>query len=332
LFIDDAQAVLDEAPFDLAVTDVEYGVEGDGSTRSVTIGRIRVEGQFEENGESVPFSAEFADGCIVGESEGESFETCAIKGDGDDLTEFLGTIDGLDEFRAEFESILDDYDQPGITVDEVDGQWYISPIGTSFDQMFAITNALDPGEIERAIEASENVFRSAEEVIVGEYDDLSGEGDVPASTVVVGEQPPDDTTVSDTVPADEGLTEADALYQECMTLPTAAEAAACMQVHVDSGAMPDYYMPMELKYLECGVGDITLGIVPEYELSDEEYTKILIAANTCFTDLIARGVVEDFEVPAEYLRPECAEGRNPWSFDAPDNQELFDRWLDCIYA
>ncbi len=41
-----------------------------------------------------------------------------------------------------------------------------------------------------------------------------------------------------------------------MSLPTAAEAAACMQAAVDAGTMPDYYMPIELRFLECGVGDV----------------------------------------------------------------------------
>ena len=93
-----------------------------------------------------------------------------------------------------------------------------------------------------------------------------------------------------------------------------------MQGYIDSGDMPDYYMPIGLRHPECGIGEITLGIVAEYELSDEEYTAILVTANTCFTDLVAQGVIEDFEVPAEYLRPECAEGRNPWSFEAADQE------------
>ncbi len=67
-------------------------------------------------------------------------------------------------------------------------------------------------------------------------------------------------------------------------------------------------------------------------MSDEEYTALIVKANECFAGLVAQGAIEDFEVPADYLRPECAEGRNPWNIEAEDQQELFDRWLDCIYA
>ncbi len=75
-----------------------------------------------------------------------------------------------------------------------------------------------------------------------------------------------------------------------------------------------------------------LGIVPEYEMSDEEYTEILDhGERVLHRPDRARGR-RGLRGAAEYLRPECAEGRNPWSFEAADNQELFDRWLDCIYA
>jgi hypothetical protein len=77
---------------------------------------------------------------------------------------------------------------------------------------------------------------------------------------------------------------------------------------------------------------VLIGLVPEYEMTDADYTALIATANQCFTALVSQGVIEDFEVPADYLRPECAEGRNPWNYDAPDQAELFDRWLDCIYA
>jgi hypothetical protein len=351
LFIGEAQQALDEVPAMLEVTEVEYDVEGSGSTRSVSIEKVTVDGTLEENGESVSFSATFDDGCITADANGESFDSCVLQTEGDDLEEILGEIDGLDEFRTEMEDILDDYDQPGITVKEVDGQWYVSPIATWFDQFFAITEALDREEIDQAIEAVETIFFSVADVYEQDFDIYGSDEfefeDVPASTIdneFADETLPGDTS-GGTVPGDadggdtapestvvDDFAESDRLYQECVALPTAEEAAACMQGHVDSGAMEEYYMPIELRFLECGVGDVVLGITPEWELSDQDYTVILRKANECFTGLINSGQIEDFEVPAEYLRPECAEGRNPWAFGAPDEEEFFDRWLDCIYA
>lgn len=359
LFVGDAQAELDQVPATLEVTGVEYDVEGSGSTRSVSVQQLTIVGSIQDggdSGETVTFSATLDDGCITAEANGESFDSCVLQTENDDLDEILGEIDGLEELRTELEEILADYDQPGVTVKEVDGQWYVSPIATWFDQFFAFSNAIDREEIDRASDAVAEFIGSAGQMFDDQLGDFSGGDfeslpdiedfedfeDIPASTVVVDEVVPadtiDDGTSTDTtfpdatVPDDDALSEADALYQECMALPTAPEAATCLQGHVDSGALPDYYVPIELRFLECGLGDIVLGITPEYELSDADYTAVLTAANACFTALIEQGQIEDFDVPAEYLRPECAEGRNPWSFEAPDNEELFDRWLDCIYA
>jgi hypothetical protein len=345
LFIDDAQSALDEIPAELSVSDVEYSVEGSGSTRSVSIGKITVGGKIEDSGNSMSFSATYEDGCITAEADGETFDSCVIQTDDDDLDEILGELDldGLDEFRAEFEDILSDYDQPGITVKEVDGEWYVSPIATWFDQFFAVTHAIDRDEIDRAGEALQDMFGQVEGAYSEGLDDIYGtieEG--PVATIDVTETFPEDTVPDetytdetfpeDTSPEAQAEELANQRYQECTSLATADEAIACMEAAIGAGEMPDYYMPIELRYPECGVADVTLGIVSEYDMSDEEYTVMLTTANTCFTALIEQGVIEDYEVSAEYLRPECAEGRNPMSFEAADQAEIFDRWLDCIYA
>jgi hypothetical protein len=342
LFIDEAQQEIDDAPLDWQVTDVAYDVEGSGSKRSVTVTELRIDGEFEEerDGETatVAFSAQLNDGCLVIESEDESVDTCDLTS-GDltqDMSDSLFGTDGLDELSAEFEDILADYDPPGITVNEVDGQWFVSPIGTGFDQLFALMRALDRGEIERAGDAIGELFSDFE----GMFDDpFGGDFDIEDPTLLpppIDEVPelsiPDDT-VFDTVPGEDvEVSEEDRLYEECLAGTSAADVATCLQTNIDAGLIPEYYMPIELAHLECGVGDVYLGVTPSYELSNEEYTAIITAANACFTELIAAGTVVENDVPPEYLRVECAEGRNPWNFDDPDNEELFDRWLDCIYA
>ncbi len=189
----------------------------------------------------------------MAETEGESFETCAIKGDGDDLHGVSSaTIDGLDEFRAEFEDILADYDQPGITVDEVDGQWYVSPIATYFDQFFAVTPRPRSRGDRAGDRGDRELFSSAEEVIVDEYDDLSGD-----ARGRPGEHDRRRRRRHLATPVDRRHRRHDSVRRRrcprptrstrSASLPTAAEAAACMQGHVDSGTMPDYYMPIELQ-------------------------------------------------------------------------------------
>ena len=221
---------------------------------------------------------------------------------------------------------------------EVDGQWYVSPIATWFDQFFAITHAIDREEIDRATEAIEDISSSAEDMFIDEYEDVDGRLRGRAASrsrlTTRSRATPCSTTrcPTDSVYEDD-LDEEEALYQECWASTTAEEAAGCLQGYIDSGQLPDYYMPIELRAprMWCRRHHRSVSC-PSTRCADEEYTTILVKANECFVGLIASGEVEDYEVPAEYMRPECAEGRNPWNFEAPDNQELFDRWLDCIYA
>ena len=49
--------------------------------------------------------------------------------------------------------VFADYDQPGVTLVRTDGSWYVSPIGTYFDQFLALARALDRAEIDALVEA-----------------------------------------------------------------------------------------------------------------------------------------------------------------------------------
>ena len=353
LFLGEAQAALDEIPLTWQVTDTEYDVSGSGSTRSVVVKKVHIEGEIRDpsgdSSETVPFSLEYADGCYKAEAQGDSIDTCADGTTGDltdveDLLAEFGADEAFDESRAVFDDILSDYEQPGITVKQVDGEWYVSPIATGFDQLFAVTHALDRDELERAAEAIGNAVGSIGEVYSSEFDDLYGgsgvnvDGTPPAATV------PGDTIPGDTVPGDTGSVDtgsgdsggagpgdAEEAYSTCLQSATAEEARDCITAGIDSGVIPDYYLPVELQFVECGLGDVFLDVTPEDEMTDEEYTALLTKANECFRELIDAGSVEEYLVPPEYLRPECAEGRNPWSFET-DDDGLFDRWLDCIYA
>jgi hypothetical protein len=117
-------------------------------------------------------------------------------------------------------------------------------------------------------------------------------------------------------------------YAECLQRGSAEEAADCFAAAIDSGALPEGSMPVDLEFPECGVGDALVDPTLVYDMSDDEYTVMVTTADECFTALIASGTIEEFEVLDDYLHPECAEGRNPWSFDSED--DLFSRWLDCI--
>ena len=183
LFLGEAQDALDEIPVTMEFTGIEYEVSGSGSTRSVIVTAAHLAGEFRdptgESSETVPFTLDYADGCYRAETQGESIDTCADGETGDltdveDLLAEFGADEAFGELREIWEDILSDYEQPGVTVKEVDGEWYVSPIATSFDQFFAVSHALDRDELERAADAIAEAAASVDEVFSDEVGQLDG--------------------------------------------------------------------------------------------------------------------------------------------------------------
>ena len=156
LFLGEAQDALDEIPATMEFTGVEYEVSGDGSTRSVIVTAAHLAGEFRDPTRWVARAgavhARLCRRLLPGRGGGESIDTCAGTETGDlrdveDLLAEFGADEAFGELRAIWEDILSDYEQPGVTVKEVDGEWYVSPIATSFDQFFAVSHALDRDEL-----------------------------------------------------------------------------------------------------------------------------------------------------------------------------------------
>ncbi|NND76321.1 MAG: hypothetical protein HKN44_15080 [Ilumatobacter sp.] len=332
LFLGDAQAILDEVPLDWRITDTEYAVEGDGSKRFVEILRVRIEGQLD--GES--FTLAVADGCATVEADGFTVDSCAVQqGPALDLDDVFADPAPLERLSEEVRLALDDYDQPGITVQLVDGQWYVSPVGTGFDQMLALLRALDRDELDRIIERGEE----AVDAFFGEiFGGFPGPGGGPIDEFTTIDEPADAVPAPDE-PVDERVDaqmEAFEIEQriatECYSSAVLDDVVDCLRTNIASGALPEYYLSIELEHPECGVGEVSIGAVSLYELTDEAYSELVTTASACFGGLIESGAVQQTDVPPEYLRPECSEGRNPWNFEATDSEELFDRWLECVYS
>ncbi len=170
LFVDDAQSMLDEAPIELEFTQAEYTVTGEGSRRHASIDVLTVEG----SADGVAFEATYADGCFTVTSDGETFNSCDLDAQlsGEEFEQFddmfsdgpvRDLIDVLTEAFA-------DYEQPGLTIVRTDGLWYVSPIGTGFDQYLAIARALDRSELDDLIEAVPPAIEAVIEEFLGVSD------------------------------------------------------------------------------------------------------------------------------------------------------------------
>lgn len=323
LFLDEAQAALDEVPISWQITDVTYTVDGSGAEREVDVDSMRIVGEID----SMPLTVETSGSCATISFDDETIDTCQQQQF--DLDELLGEAEPVRRFVDEVTAAFADYDAPGITVREVDGAWYVSPIGSGFDQFLAMLRALDRSEIDRMVEAGGDAIS----YVVGELGGLGlplGDdfvvGDPFSDDPSAGDQYGGDQNVDDEPFSDEAYEREEELRQSCYAQP---EIASCLQGHIDAGDLPPWSLPTELKYPECGLSGIVTGEMTMVQLSDEEYTALITFAHGCFAELIEAGEVTEFEVPADYQRIECAEGRNPWRFD---DDGLFDRWIECIYS
>jgi hypothetical protein len=345
IFLPDAQDALDEIPLGWEVTETEVNVEGSGSERSVTVSRVRIEGDIEGS----PFSIDWKGSCAVLETEDETIDLCeqADSLDIDELTEGQPALeDFVDDLRGAFEG----YEAPGLTVNEVDGQWYVSPIGSTFDQLLAVLRVLDRDEIESLLDSGGAAFDELETgglfgldptLLPGEFEEgpFIGEDGTDGTATTIPELPvetiPDisipDVSIPD-VSIPDSFAEESEIVAGCYSLASVDEVRTCLIDAIEAGEIADYNLLPTIEFPECGVAEIEIGFVQVFELSDEEYTAIVTEAATCFGDLIAAGTIDEFEVDPEYLDPTCAAGRNPWGFEAPDADEFFETWLTCLYG
>ncbi|MGE3587656.1 MAG: hypothetical protein AB7L17_08035, partial [Ilumatobacteraceae bacterium] len=205
LFLGDAQAELDDIDVDFRIEDREYTVEGSGSRRTVSIDAISAVFSDPESGDEV--SVGYADGCATVTMGGEQTESCG-EGGLDQIADQLD-LDPDDPVRNLLDTLsaaFDDYDPSGISVHEVDGSWYVSPLATMFDAFNDVVDALDRAEITELIDAIEaldpgDYLDDLPGIVEDSGIDLDGTDAVPIDTTDDTPAAPDDTTV---VTVDEG--------------------------------------------------------------------------------------------------------------------------------
>jgi hypothetical protein len=181
-------------------------------------------------------------------------------------------------------------------------------------------------------------------------DDLFGELPLP------GEQPPGDDATADTVPldsvpldsvpgddagSDPGTRPPDSQptagvppetfpespLTRCWDMAEAAAASSCFQEVVGAGEAEYWEVPVEMLHPECGVAEAYWS---NYQLSDDAFFELIDAARPCFLALVESGEYLESDLPVEYTKPECYEGRN-W-YQVLDDPDYDQRVLDCKYG
>jgi hypothetical protein len=341
LVLDDLAPLVADIPFTWQVTQTEFDVEGSGTERFVTVTALRIDG----DAEGEPFSIAINGRCVLVDAGGEQFDSCELAQGQPSLDELLGeSSESVTELSTEFASVFADYNAPGITVQEVDGTWYVSPIGTGINQVLSFMRALDREKIDRLIDTTQTVFDEVFEDLAGGLplflDEVTSEGDSGFDDFTLnddggfGEFDSNDQAVeldSEVEPELDEFGSQQQIVTECYSLGDAAKIVACLSENVASGALPEYFLAPELEFPECGLSEFSLGTAMLSDLSDAEFTSIMQAASVCFGELIVAGTLTEFDVPSEYLNLECADGRNPWDFSRADSNEFFDIFLECVY-
>lgn len=309
LFLDDAQAEIDDLGVPWSIDDREFTVEGSGSRRTVSVDGFRLTITEPRDGTEVVVT--FADSCLTIDVEGDVLESCGV-GEGDlgdlagdlDLGDDGAFTDLLDTLGAAF----DDYDPSGIAVHEVEGQWYVSPLATGFDALNDVLDALDRDELTDLIDAFERL---------GELDDFTDLPGIVEGGTDMGEG-------SD--PGDPGDLDGDALsacYQEL----DAAAGVQCMQDGIASGAIDPEIVNPPFRFPECGAAEAYW--IDVYSMADAEFVAVVEAASPCFLGLVAAGELDAYMLPSELLDPSCLEGRNWYTASDP---EYTDRFFACAAA
>jgi hypothetical protein len=332
MFLGTAQDELDGAPLQWEITDVAYTITGSGSTRSATIDRLAISGRFD----GVDLELEFDGGCLVAEADGDRFDSCATGGDGDTLDDLISDSPAARELAELLEDALSDYEQPGITLRQTEGQWYVSPLGTMFDQLLAGLRVLDRADLERLIELAPDAIDEVIGLFVGPFggdpftdddffdDFFTGDPDGDVDDDFFDDGAIDDDDFFDDDFFDDDF-EASAV-EECYSLLDVNEALMCFGAALDADEVDEWQVAAEMRFPECGAAEAHWE--GYFLMDDAEFLALVEEARPCFLQLVEDGRLESFDVPLAMSDPECFEGRNWFAvFDDPDYD---DRFFECV--
>ena len=322
LFVDDAQAELDLLPLRWEIVESEYTVGGSGSTRSVDLQRLAIEGR----ADGVEFEFEFDQGCVRGVADGDRFDTCEDGLEELTLDDIVGNSPAAREMVELLEEMFADYEQPGLALRQTDGQWYVSPLGTLFDQVLAGLRAVDRDELERFVDLLPRVIDEAVFGPLGQFDDPFGDDDVFGDDDFFDDFFDDDPFGDDGF--DDGFDDAfePSAVDECYGLADVDEALLCFDSVLAAGEAEEWQVAAEMRFPECGAAEAHWNGYAA--LDDDEFIALVTESRPCFLALVDSGELDQFDVPLAMSDPECFEGRN-W-FAVFDDPEYDDRFFDCV--
>lgn len=310
LFVEEAQAGLEAAGLTWSITDTAYTVSdrGSGSQQFVFIDSVSFSGSYQ----GIELSMIAADGCATFVMDGQDLEFCP--GSEAESSEFMDAwfdLFGLDATGLEpspavtdlVETVAEafaDAEPSGIAVHEVNGAWYVSPIGWFMASLDSGLDALDRRELGDVVDGYRTVFEEmlqaiedAESAFEDEFDD------------------------------EFDYTALDKCYEEV----EASAGVACALEGLAAGTIDPVLVDAPVRFPECGgAQEYWTGL---WDMSDEDYIALVERVSPCLLALVESGAVEVWELPMEIIAPECTEGRN-WYSSTDDEYDT--RFSDCAWA
>jgi hypothetical protein len=341
LFLDDAQASIDDAvdelDLQLEVTNTDVDVTRDGDQAMLTVNALAVSGSFTFGDEPVPFEASLDGDCFRASSGDNEYEQCGADSTSGSLaaTQFGSAESGA--FLTALRDALADLEPVGIELRQRDGRWYVSPIATVSEFVLKFLRALDRDEIDHLIELGTAAVGGGFADLAEMANDFSFneaavlESDVLEESGAFTTVPDSDPARPATVPSDTAVptTFSPDASQECYSETDTDTAVACFSELVASGGLDPIYVPIALRFPECGYAELSwTGAV--YQMPDAEFIAAVEPLAACFQGLVDSGIVQSYEVPPEFRVLDCFEGRN-W-YNTFDEQEYQDRVSACFSA
>ena len=345
LFLDEAEEAIAEAPpFELAITDRQFHVDGDGDQRTLIIDGLTItaSGEDEFTGEPHALEIRIEGACTHVTADDESFDFCA--GDTSsipEVDEFLADSPAITAFVDSLGRALSDIEPIGFEMREFEGAWFLSPTASYTEAMLAVLRALDRQELDELIELAEPAADEFFDQIFGGYGEFE---EYPDDAYYDDEFTSDDYTVDDALEVPTSLPEIsldDPYYEvsdesaeasgweRCYNELDATDATACFQEYVTTGEIDETFMPIALRFPECGYAELSWN-GELYSMSDADFVAAVEAARPCFLALVAAGTIQDYELPNEIAHLECFEGRN-W-YNVFDDTEYDERYYACLDA
>ena len=337
LFIDKAQSSVDKLKVNIGFSDTKFTVAGSGDRRTVSIDGFKM--HFSKGSQDV--TVELKGGCTVMTVGDTTTDSCASGNSIDSMVKALG-LDDNNDVQSLIKTVRDafkDMKPVGVTVQNVGGKWFVSPVGTGADAILAVMAALDKGELTDIIDGIKKVSQTLS-VNGGLFGATSGtdttdtSGTDPASTDPTSTDPSvtypsvtypssTETSVPDTsVPDTSGASGMDRCYQHVDYVAF----SACITAGINDGSIDATFVPAYFRFADCGVGEkyFNGGV---YSMSDADFMAFATAAAPCFKKYVDNGTISVYGLPYELSRPDCLEGKN-WY--AATDSAYFERLGSCV--